>query len=119
MSYYTSIPILFYTIYVKFLHENYLNARRALKLIRSSCNHSAVFDVRHNRVLTAPKDNGGLSCVQCISLDGNPPCQPVLYHKSQIEICVVNTFAVSQLLAFCGSRSMQSYKRKSMLNNSQ
>jgi len=54
MSYYTSISILLYTIYVKFLHEDYLNERRALKLVRSSCIHSAVFDVRRDIVLLTP-----------------------------------------------------------------
>jgi hypothetical protein len=58
-EYYTSVPIVLYTIYMKFLHENYyLTIRRALRLIKNICNHSAVFDVRLDTVLKAPKDNG-------------------------------------------------------------
>jgi hypothetical protein len=46
MSYYTHVAFVLYTIYMKFLHENYyLSIRRPLKLIRNIRNHSAVFDV--------------------------------------------------------------------------
>ena len=61
----------------------------------------------------------GLSYVQCVSLDGNQHANQFLYHKSHIGICVVNTFAASQLLAFEGREAMQSYYRESILNNPQ
>jgi len=103
MSYYTSVPIVLYTIYIKFLHENYyLIIRRALTLIKNIYNHSAVFDVRLDTVIKAPKDNG----VYC---ECNMFVQREISHANQFStsgatgICFVNTFALSQLLAFCGS----------------
>jgi hypothetical protein len=101
MSYYTSVPIVLYTFYIKFLHEDYyLTKRRALKLNRNIGNHSAVFDVRLDTVLRAPKNNGVYrECNMFVRLKGNPPCQLVLYHRSHRNlhcqyICLISSIGI-------------------------